>query len=1087
MLLLLAALVIGANAQTRLPKAVYSLDFEGAETVSDFGGTQHGDGSIVKSEDEHFGTYYQNNPNWTDYASRTNYLEVTTDAVTKVYDKDTKSLSVGFWVNATVGNQKGFNNYWGAFFNMYNEAGCAGATWPCSFEVRYAGQIHGNAFGVWYDNNHNDGTSADGTVQYSQETMEAIMKWSAQTTKLDEETGTEVPDYDAFADNWHYITTVYTNINTPSMNFKFYIDGVLKIDANETFGGEANLWEVMSGLDRFCIGGNSFNWADPDNAYAYDDVAIYADALSEDQIKLIMDLKMGNLTDDVKLVLAQSQLEDIMDEANDYANTLAEAGLQTLSDNLSDHVMDLDPYNFTTVDAVNAEINNIQAMIDADKLVLAALGVAKANIEYYTSYANSTNYDAIDEFSTAIAAATDGLTDVETVEAIDAVMDVLEKAKITYIFSQTGDVIDVTRVIDNPWFVNEEYEPNVSDGEIVFDNIDESTQNLNLGKWAMPVPEALKGASDFALYFTNGRTTANLFHSSTVADAVLDVQQTITDLPAGYYELSTDMCSTSEATDNHIYATSGEFTIVSPTVTGLPTPFNTADKSVSEQAKDWITLTTNKVYVGEDGTLTIGARSTTDGTAYKGWFCATNFQLKYYGTEYDMSDDVVAKQSDVEALISELDWKGDIANANSGLNAIINSDEDSYNKLSMLTELENSINIWIAEEEAFATDKNLLAIYEEESDATAKAIYNAAYNYVVAELASETMTVDDIEALTALYPKYLQLANTAISAEEWGTAAATSAAESVISDITGKEGDAEFIASETEKLISIMKSSITEFEASEESPKNITALVGNASFDQDLHDAWTIEGTYAVQQGEIEFFNNSFNLSQVITNLPKGTYKVTASGFYRDGGDYRAIVDNYWTPATEDAEDETSVYDTHANMELYATVGTSTAKTAFVSIASDSVSYSAEEDDTYYDYYGNANHVSQFYTTNDKEAEPVVYYPYWMWDAYDMITNRGKYADNEVYFVIPEEEGDVIIGATKATTITNDWCIADNFQLFYLGQEIPDAIEEIAQETTEGAEAVAYYTTTGTQVQKPLKGIYIVKYANGKFAKKYFK
>ena len=979
-------------------------------------------------------------------------------------------------MNATVGNQTGFENYWGPLFNMYNEASCAGHTWPQALEVRYGGQIHGNANGTWYDNNHNTGTSADGTITYDDDFMKSIMQWSIQNE--------EKPD---FADNWHYFTTVYTQMDGPTMNYKLYIDGELKIDCNEVLNDQANLWEGMSGLDRFCIGGNSFNWSDPDNAYAYDDVAIYADALSEDQIKLIMDLKMGNLTDDVKLILAQNQLEDIMEEANDYSNTLYQAGLETLGDAISDYIMEIDPSTYTTIEEINKEINNIQAMIDADKDVIAALEIANAKIDYYQTYASSTNFDGIDEFNTALSTATDGLKDVETVEAIDAVIAALESAKITYLFSQKGDIIDVTRVIDNPWFVEEFYEPNVSDGEIVYDNVDESIKNLKLGKWSMPVPEELKGASDFALYFTNGRTTANLFHSSTVANAVLDVQQTITDLPAGYYELSADMCSTSEATDNHIYAKSGEFTIVSPTVTGLPTPFNAADKSVSEQAQDWIALTTNKVYVGEDGTLTIGATSTTDGTAYKGWFCVTNFQLKYYGTEYDMSDDVVAKKSDVEALISSLEWKGDIVNANSALDEIINSDDDSYTKLSMLTELENSINIWIAEEEAFATDKSLQVIYEAESNATAKAIYNAAYNYIVEELNSETMTVDNIETLTALYPIYMELASTAISAEEWGTVAATAAAENVINDITGKEGDAEFIASETEKLISIMKSSITEFDASEESPKNITALVGNASFDQDLHDAWTIEGTYSVQQGEIEFFNNSFDFYQVITDLPKGTYKVTAYGFYRDGSDYRAIVDNYWTPATEDAEDETSVYDTHANMKLYATVGTSTATTDFISIASDSVSYSAEDDDTYYDYYGNANHVSQFYTTNDKEAEPVVYYPYWMWDAYDMITNRGKYADNEVLFVIPEEKGDVTIGVRKDQGILYDWVLVDNFQLFYLGQEIPDAIEEIAQEATEGAEAVAYYTTTGTQVQKPLKGIYIVKYANGKFAKKYFK
>ena len=402
MLLLFAALVVGINAQTRLPKAVYSLDFEDAETVSDFGGIQHGDGTIVKSDDEHFGTYYQNNPNWAAITIQTNFLEVPTNALTNVLAKDTKSISIGFWVNATVGNQTGFENYWGPLFNMYNEASCAGHTWPQALEVRYGGQIHGNANGTWYDNNHNTGTSADGTITYDDDFMKSIMQWSIQNE--------EKPD---FADNWHYFTTVYTQMDGPTMNYKLYIDGELKIDCNEVLNDQANLWEGMSGLDRFCIGGNSFNWSDPDNAYAYDDVAIYADALSEDQIKLIMDLKMGNLTDDVKLILAQNQLEDIMEEANDYSNTLYQAGLETLGDAISDYIMEIDPSTYTTIEEINKEINNIQAMIDADKDVIAALEIANAKIDYYQTYASSTNFDGIDEFNTALSTATDGLKDVE--------------------------------------------------------------------------------------------------------------------------------------------------------------------------------------------------------------------------------------------------------------------------------------------------------------------------------------------------------------------------------------------------------------------------------------------------------------------------------------------------------------------------------------------------------------------------------------------------------------------------------------------------------------------------------------------------
>lgn len=1070
--LLVFAFAMVANAQ-RLPKAVYTLDFEGAEAVKDFGGIQHGDGTIVQSDDEHFGTFYQNMPNWTAISFQTNFLEVTTNALTKVLAKDTKTISIGFWVNPTVGNQKGFENYWGPLFNMYNEAGCAGHTWPQALEVRYGGQIHGNANGTWYDNNHDAGTSADGTITYDENFMRSIMQWSLQDD--------EKPD---FADNWHYFTTVYTQLDGPIMNYKLYIDGELKIDCNETLSGDADLWAKLNVLDRFCIGGNSFNWTDPDNAYAYDDIAIFADAITADQIQLLIDLKMGNMTDEVKLALARSQLEDIMDEANDYSGVLAEAGLQKLADALGDYAMEIDPSSYETVDAVNAEINTIQGMMDADADVLASLIAAEETIMNYNSYASSTSYAGFDDFTSALEDATKAISNVVSVEAINTAMATLEQAKVTYIFTQTGDVIDVTRVIDKPWFVKEAYEPTVTAESIEFPA--EAATNLSIGKWTMTASEELKGATDLNLYFTNGRTTANLFHSSTVANGVLDIQQTITGLPVGYYEVSADMCSTSEATNNHIYAISGAFTQVSSEAFGLPTPFNEAGKTPAEQAKDWISLTASKVYVGNDGILTIGATSTTDGTQYKGWFCVTNFQLKYYGTEYDLDEDVTAKANDISALIVELKWKGDASNATKTLNSITTSDENAYTKLSQLTNLENLINLWIQQEDSFNAQELLKALAEGESNVTAKDIYNMGYNYINSVLTSDDMSVDYIKSLESLYSPYVQLGQAAVSATNWGTDGASTAVSAVTGNLSGNEGNIEVIKGETDKLITAMKSSITEFDASLKSPKDITAIVGNASFDNDLHDAWTIEGTAGFQQAEIEFYNNSFNIYQVITDLPKGTYKVTASGFYRDGNDYREIVNNFWTPSAD--YPEKTIYDTHANMKLYVSVGSVNVDEAFVSIASDSLSFFQENDDTYYDYYGNENHVSTDFTSNDKTVEPIVYYPYWMWNAYDMISNRGLYAGNEVAFVISDEKSDITIGARKATTIPNDWSIIDNFRLFYMGQDIPDAIEDITESAAaEASVPVAYYTISGAQVVNPQNGVYIVKYANGKIAKKYIK
>ena len=56
------AMVLNVQAQVTLPRATFTLDFEGATSVSDFDGTQIGDGELRQSDDPNFGTYYQNCP-----------------------------------------------------------------------------------------------------------------------------------------------------------------------------------------------------------------------------------------------------------------------------------------------------------------------------------------------------------------------------------------------------------------------------------------------------------------------------------------------------------------------------------------------------------------------------------------------------------------------------------------------------------------------------------------------------------------------------------------------------------------------------------------------------------------------------------------------------------------------------------------------------------------------------------------------------------------------------------------------------------------------------------------------------------------
>ena len=83
---------------------------------------------------------------------------------------------------------------------------------------------------------------------------------------------------------WHFYTAVFT----PN-NVKVYIDGGIvnewNISGEEIGGSTSGLFTAGSALTYICLGGNqAWNWNDPDPAYLFDKVRIYADALTKDQI-----------------------------------------------------------------------------------------------------------------------------------------------------------------------------------------------------------------------------------------------------------------------------------------------------------------------------------------------------------------------------------------------------------------------------------------------------------------------------------------------------------------------------------------------------------------------------------------------------------------------------------------------------------------------------------------------------------------------------------------------------------------------------------------------------------------------------------
>ena len=76
--------------------------------------------------------------------------------------------------------------------------------------------------------------------------------------------------------------------------------------------------------------------------------------------------------------------------------------------------------------------------------------------------------------------------------------------------------------------------------------------------------------------------------------------------------------------------------------------------------------------------------------------------------------------------------------------------------------------------------------------------------------------------------------------------------------------------------------------------------------------------------------------------------------------------------------------------------------------------------------------------------------------------------------VMIEDGQSLTFGLKKDTTIDGDWCLFDNFQLFYLGTAVPSGINNLAAEGTQKN----IYTLSGQKLNSITQpGLYIV---NGK-------
>ena len=128
---------------------------------------------------------------------------------------------------------------------------------------------------------------------------------------------------------------------------------------------------------------------------------------------------------------------------------------------------------------------------------------------------------------------------------------------------------------------------------------------------------------------TSFAKTGNVYCERWHAAGKINLHQTVTELPNGYYKLTVDAFC--EAEDAVIFAGDKEI------------PFS--NKKYAE------TLTTEEIVVKvEDGTLDFGVRVTLTGST---WVCVDNFNLSYLGTEAPTGIKTIADDTNVDGIASE--------------------------------------------------------------------------------------------------------------------------------------------------------------------------------------------------------------------------------------------------------------------------------------------------------------------------------------------------------------------------------------------------------------------------------------------------
>lgn len=728
----------------------------------------------------------------------------------------------------------------------------------------------------------------------------------------------------------------------------------------------------------------------------------------------------------------------------------------------------------------------------------------------------------------------------DTFETLKTAYDELIAARGKYLQSQepVNGAYDYTAFIAYPWFCLPEYEPTWSeeeqrwipneaacntvaaDGKLWQDKddvngtINDLAKGVNvnskkgtLGAWYQ---EGTEGGG-LEVYWNDLLTCIKKWDMP--HEGYHDVSQVVGGIPNGYYKLKalgqTWMNDWAGNCRLQIYIKSSTMESFSPYLE----PGNWWGKDINQ----WKELETDMIQV-TDGQVLISSRD-------NGFASFTGFRLYYYGETPDFSALITPSIDAAKESVESLAWEGDKAAANEILACIPEkiTNQDEYqlaleciadvkdyvekankavnnfndNTFNGFTELSDKYEVGTNESNiALTAFMAIMSVGEDPKD-----------TYLVAEAKAK-----DLEA----YKNYFAaLENSKPYAGQADLKAVLDAQASYLSDnYADAKKIAELLAEIAAPYNKAVLATLGSDKASESNPIDVTALIVNPNYDED-QKGWSGDNlTFNFDPSSVEKphtaekWNTNFDTYQTIYSLPAGTYRVQVQSIYRDGGDAKAAWE-HWQGAAEEME-----FWDNQNAKLYA----NSVETSICSMASyksttrsmdsfrDKLVEAPEADaegniiwldhwnyqfknevtdpetgEITYEDVEEENGKTDWWWDNeifDELDEVSYFYPASLWGISQRFAKSPEAYINTVTVVV-EEGGKLTFGIRKNDLINGDWVVMDNWKLFYLGKDIPQAIEGV----NNGAVAKDIYSVGGVRQNKLQKGINIVKTSDGKVSK----